>query len=156
MWKSFHIWKEITILHQLLRNERYTYVGALPNTLQRKMSWKLAIHVHNKIKHMESTYKTIVDFLSSTREGLKYSINGKMGVTTIHDNTFVLSPLWHRLDIFMFDHVACNNPWFLGDFSKHVDVETMFFGFPSQGGMGGTNQVITYVDHNSEEVLLND
>jgi hypothetical protein len=32
----------------------------------------------------------------------------------------------------------------------------MFFGFPSQGGMGGTNQVITYVDHNSEEGLLND
>jgi hypothetical protein len=28
--------------------------------------------------------------------------------------------------------------------------------FPSQGGMGGTNGVMTYVDHNSEEVLLND
>jgi len=41
-------------------------------------------------------------------------------------------------------------------FSKHVDVETMFFGFPSQGGMGGTNQVITYVNHNSKEGLLND
>ncbi len=40
--------------------------------------------------------------------------------------------------------------------SKHVDVETMFFGFPSQAGMGGTNQVITYVDHDSEEGLLND
>lgn len=122
-------WKEITILHQLLRNERYTYVGALANTLQRKMSWKLAIHVHNQIKHVESTYKTIVDFLQSTWEGLKYSINDKMGVTTIHDNTFILSPLWHRLHTFMFDHVVCNNPWFLGDFSKHFDVETMFFGF---------------------------
>lgn len=102
------IWKEITISHQLLRNERYTYVGALANTLQRKMSWKLAIHVHNKIKHMKSTYKTIVDFLQSTWEGLKYSINEKMGVTTIHDNTLVHSPLWHRLDPFMFDHVVCN------------------------------------------------
>ncbi len=101
-------WKEITIPHQLPKNERYTYVGALSNTLQRKMSWKLTIHVHNKIKYIESTYKTIVDFLQSTWKGLKYSINEKMGVTTIHDNTLVFSPLWHRLDTIVFDHVVCN------------------------------------------------